>query len=115
MSETVGAVKALWRFPVKSMRGEEVELVDLTERGLVGDRAYALVDTESGKVISGKSPRLGRKLLGCRAAFIEAPREGNEQPPVRITLPDGTSARGDAADAAAALSEWASTETAEGC
>ena len=36
MSETVGAVKALWRFPVKSMRGEEVELVDLTERGLVG-------------------------------------------------------------------------------
>jgi uncharacterized protein len=105
MSETVGAVKALWRFPVKSMRGEEVELVDLTERGLVGDRAYALVDTETGKVISGKSPRLGRKLLGCRAAFIEAPREGNEQPPVRITLPDGTSARGDAADAAAALSE----------
>lgn len=105
MSETVGAVKALWRFPVKSMRGEKVELVDLTERGLVGDRAYALVDTATGKVISGKTPRLGRKLLGCRAAFTEAPREGNEQPPVRITLPDGTSTRGDAADSAAALSE----------
>jgi MOSC domain-containing protein len=105
MSETVGAVKALWRFPVKSMRGEEVEVVDLTERGFVGDRAYALVDTQTGKVMSGKTPRLGRKLLGCRAAFIEAPREGHEQPPVRITLPDGTSIRGDAADAEAALSE----------
>ena len=62
MSETVGAVKALWRFPVKSMRGKEVEVVDLTERGLVGDRAGCLpVDTGTGKVISGKTPRAGRE------------------------------------------------------
>ncbi|HET6920976.1 MAG TPA: MOSC N-terminal beta barrel domain-containing protein, partial [Jiangellaceae bacterium] len=62
MSETVGAVKALWTFPVKSMRGEQVEVVDLTDRGLVGDLAYALVDAETGKVISGKTPRLGQHL-----------------------------------------------------
>ena len=105
MSDAVGAVKALWRFPVKSMRGEKVEVADLTDRGFVGDRAYALVDTETGKVMSAKTPRLGQKLLGCRASFIDAPGEGDEQPPVRITLPDGTSIRGDAADAAAALSE----------
>jgi uncharacterized protein len=104
MSEAVGAVKALWRFPVKSMRGVQVELVDLTERGLVGDRAYALVD-ETGKVMSGKTPRLGQRLLGCRASFIEAPGEGHE-PPVRITLPDGTSIRSDVADVKAALSEF---------
>jgi uncharacterized protein len=106
MSEAVGAVKALWRFPVKSMRGVQVEVVDLTERGLVGDRAYALVDKETGKVMSGKTPRLGQKLLGCRGSFIEAPGKGHEQPPVRITLPDGSSIRGDAADAEAALSEF---------
>ncbi|MGH9287814.1 MAG: MOSC domain-containing protein [Acidimicrobiales bacterium] len=105
MSDAMGAVKALWRFPVKSMRGEKVEVADLTQRGLVGDRAYALVDTETGKVMSAKSPRLGQNLLGCRASFIDAPREGDEQPPVRITLPDGTSILGDAADAEAALSE----------
>jgi MOSC N-terminal beta barrel domain len=76
MSEAVGAVKALWRFPVKSMRGEQVEAADVTESGLVGDRAYALIDPETGKVMSGKNPRLGSNLLGCRAAFVEAPPGG---------------------------------------
>jgi uncharacterized protein YcbX len=104
MSEAVGAVKALWRFPVKSMGGERVEAAELTERGLVGDRAYALVDAETGKVMSGKTPRLGPNLLGCRAAFLEAPGAGDEQPPVRITLADGTSVRGDAPDVEATLS-----------
>jgi uncharacterized protein len=105
MSDAVGAVKSLWRFPVKSMRGERVNVADLTERGFAGDRAYALVDTETGKVMSAKTPRLGRDLLGCRASFVEAPGEGDEQPPVRITLPDGTSVTSDAPDIEASLSE----------
>lgn len=104
MGEVVGAVKALWRFPVKSMRGEKVEAADLTEAGLVGDRAYALIDTETGKVMSGKTPRLGPNLLGCRAAFVAAPEAGDEQPPVRITLPDGMSVRSDSPDAEPTLS-----------
>ena len=106
MGEQVGAVKALWRFPVKSMRGEQVESVDLTETGLVGDRAYALIDTDTGKVMSGKSPRLGPSLLGCRAAFVESPEAGDKQPAVRITLPDGTSVRSDTADVDATLSDF---------
>jgi uncharacterized protein YcbX len=106
MGEQVGAVKALWRFPVKSMRGEQVESADLTETGLVGDRAYALIDTDTGKVMSGKSPRLGPSLLGCRAAFVESPEAGDKQPAVRITLPDGTSVRSDAADVDATLSDF---------
>jgi hypothetical protein len=104
MSEAVGAVKALWRFPVKSMRGEQLEAADVTETGLVGDRAYALIDPETGKVMSGKNPRLGPNLLGCRAAFVEAPQAGAEPPPVRITLPTGTSVRSDAPDVDAILS-----------
>jgi uncharacterized protein YcbX len=106
MSEVVGAVKSLWRYPVKSMRGEKVGASDLTKRGFVGDRAYALVDTETGKVMSGKSPRLGPNLLGCRAAFLEAPEAGDEQPPVLITLPDGTSVGSDAPDVDATLSRF---------
>jgi uncharacterized protein YcbX len=104
MTDAVGAVEALWRFPVKSMQGERLHEAELSERGLVGDRAYALVDAETGKVMSGKSPKLGQNLLGCRAAFEEAPGLGHEQPPVRITLPDGASVRSDALDADAVLS-----------
>jgi uncharacterized protein len=48
MSEAVGAVKALWRFPVKSMGGEVVEAADVTERRLLGDRAHALGGHDPG-------------------------------------------------------------------
>ncbi|MGH9035274.1 MAG: MOSC domain-containing protein [Acidimicrobiia bacterium] len=104
MSEAVGAVKALWRFPVKSMRGAKVEAADLTEAGLAGDRAYALVDADNGEVMTGKAPKLGPKLFRCRAEFVEAPGQGDEPPPVRITLPDGSSVRSDAPDVHATLS-----------
>src|SRR5205823_2082543 len=71
-SEPVGTIEALWRFPVKSMLGEELEAVDLIEGGVVGDRAYAIRDRETGKVASAKHPKLWPNLLECRAAFVEA-------------------------------------------
>jgi MOSC domain-containing protein len=78
-----GSVRSLWRYPVKSMLGEELEACEVTERGLRGDRAYALVDAEDGKVASTKNPRKWARLFECRARFFD---EGDE---VRITLPDG--------------------------
>ena len=36
----VGSVVSLWRYPVKSMMGEELNASVVTERGLFGDRAY---------------------------------------------------------------------------
>jgi len=86
----VGSVVALWRHPVKSMMGEELNAADITERGLLGDRAYALVDPSNGKVASAKNPRKWPKLFDSRAAFVEPLRTGGKIPPVRITLPDGT-------------------------
>ncbi len=86
----LGSVVSLWRYPVKSMMGEELNAADVTERGLVGDRAYALIDPTSGKVVSAKNPRRWAKLFAFRAAYIEPPRAGTNIPPVRITLPDGT-------------------------
>ncbi len=52
ISEDVGSVATLWRFPVKSMGGEQLRDVEVTERGVLGDRAYALIDKDTGKVVS---------------------------------------------------------------
>ncbi len=54
---SVGSVVSLWRYPDKSMLGEEMNAVDVTERGLLGDRAFALLDSSNGKVVSAKNPR----------------------------------------------------------
>src|SRR2546430_17379030 len=97
-SEPVGTIGALWRFPVKSMLGEQLDAGDLGEGGMVGDRAFALRDRETGKVASAKHPKLWPNLLGCRAAFVEPPRPGDDLPAVRIELADGNSVLSDAAD-----------------
>jgi uncharacterized protein YcbX len=55
MSDTVGTIAELWRFPVKSMLGEMLDEAELTEHGLVGDRAYALIDGETGKVVAQRA------------------------------------------------------------
>jgi uncharacterized protein YcbX len=49
VSETVGTVAALWRFPVKSMLGETIDEADVSERGIAGDRAYAPPTSRPGK------------------------------------------------------------------
>jgi uncharacterized protein len=85
----LGSVVSLWRYPVKSMMGEELNAAEITERGLLGDRAYALLDSSDGKVASAKNPRKWSQLFDFRAAFVDPPRPGAKVPPVRVTLPDG--------------------------
>src|SRR2546422_6938940 len=87
-----GSVVSLWRYPVKSMMGEELNASEVTERGLVGDRQFALRDRETGKVVGAKNPRKWGNFFDFRAAFVEPPQIGSTMPAVRITLPDGTSA-----------------------
>jgi uncharacterized protein YcbX len=90
-----GIVSALWRYPVKSMRGEEMNAVDIGTRGLLGDRAYAILDRETGKVASAKNPKKWPNLFDCRALFVAPPVEGHGIPAVEVMLPDGTLARSD--------------------
>ena len=51
-----GSVVGLWRYPVKSMMGEELNAAEVADRGLVGDRQFAVVDASTGKVAGAKNP-----------------------------------------------------------
>src|SRR6266699_2997956 len=111
-SQLIGSVVSLWRYPVKSMMGEELTSAEVTKFGLLGDRAYAVLDVESGKVASAKNPKKWPNLFSFRAAYIESPRVGEEIPPIRITLPDGIMVRSDDADVDATLSRALGREVA---
>ncbi len=100
----VGSVVSLWRYPVKSMLGEELNATEVTKGGLVGDRVYALVDSSDGKVASAKNPRKWPQLFEFRAALADAPRAGMKLP-VRMTLPDGTQVDSEQADVHQILSK----------
>jgi uncharacterized protein YcbX len=86
----VSRVTALWRYPVKSMQGEPLETATIGPRGIVGDRGWAVVDTETGLALTG---RRAPELLFAYAALIDDD--------LRITLPDGSVAADDGA-----LSDW---------
>src|SRR5208282_1282079 len=85
MRKQVGIIAGLWRHPVKSMLGEQVAELDITERGAVGDRAYALREIATGKIVSGK--KFGR-MFEFRSAYEQPPTRGHLTP-VAIRLPDG--------------------------
>jgi MOSC N-terminal beta barrel domain len=94
----LGSVVSLWRYPVKSMMGEELNATDVMEHGVLGDRAYALVDTSDGKAATAKNPRKWPGLFDFRATFAEPVRPGARVPSVRILLPDGTTVTSDQGD-----------------
>jgi uncharacterized protein len=101
-----GSVLSVLRYPVKSMMGEELTIADVSEVGLIGDRAYALIDNSTGKVASAKNPRKWARLFDCHASFVEPPRKGHPTPPVWIMLPDGTNITSDQPNASALLSRY---------
>jgi uncharacterized protein YcbX len=87
------------------MLGEELVSAALTERGIVGDRAYALVDRVTGHVVSAKNPRKWPTMFAARARFVEPPREGCPLPAVRIQLPEGEQVDSDRNDIDAILTD----------
>jgi uncharacterized protein YcbX len=92
------------------MLGEELNSSYITERGLVGDHVYALIDQQTGKVASAKNPVKWGKLFDFRAAFIDSPQAVENIPPVRITLPDGSQIFSDHGDVDRTLSKVLSRE-----
>lgn len=101
--DIVGRIAALWRYPVKSMGGEKLAAATLDERGIVGDRAWA-VRTSDGKLGSGKTTRRFERvdgLLGFRVSYV------GETP--LIQLPSGATVRADSPVVDAVLSDVAGT------
>jgi uncharacterized protein len=84
-------VLELWRYPVKSLQGEQLDSVALWEDGLEGDRRFAIYDLQTGL---GLTARRVPELLFASARLRD---DGG----VEITLPDGSPARNDEE-----LSEW---------
>jgi len=107
-----GSVVGLWRYPVKSMMGEELNAAEVTERGLVGDRQFAVVDASTGKVAGAKNPRKWGNFFDFRAAYVEPPEGGSKLPAVRLTLPDGTVVTSEQPDLAQVLSRALGREVA---
>jgi uncharacterized protein YcbX len=78
---TVGTVASIRRYPVKSMLGEELASAVLDDGGVAGDRAYAVIDDETGKVVSVKRPKRWGRIFELTAA---AGSDG-----VTVRFPDG--------------------------
>jgi len=84
-----GTVMRLWRYPVKSMLGEQQAYLEVNARGVEGDRQFA-IRTAEGKFGSGKSTRRFRYidgLFGYHATYHNGVPE--------VTFPDGQIMRGD--------------------
>jgi hypothetical protein len=95
----VGIVQELFRYPVKSMLGERLDELDVSNRGVIGDRAWALREA-NGRITSAKK---WANMLEFRAIYDQTPRPEELAVP-RIVLPDGRSIHASDPDASEVLS-----------
>jgi hypothetical protein len=95
-----GVVAGLWRYPVKSLQGAQVDHVELGTTGVEGDRQWGVVDAATGKVLTAKR---WPALLEASAALDG---DGGDGGGVVLTLPDGAAWRSGDPDTDKALSAW---------
>jgi uncharacterized protein len=98
--QLIGKVIGLARYPVKSMLGEKLDEVFVTERGVLGDRAYALREVATRQIASAKK---FAKLLEFRSSYDSPPAPGRVAP-ITIELPDGRKIHAEDPDAAEVIS-----------
>ncbi|MBI3850229.1 MAG: MOSC domain-containing protein [Verrucomicrobia bacterium] len=65
----IGRVASLWRYPVKSMRGESLREAFLGFAGIHGDRVFAIRSSIAPKGFPYLTAREQRKLLACSPRF----------------------------------------------
>lgn len=104
-SSFAGVIEEIWRYPVKSMLGERTSVTEVTECGLLGDRAYALRDVSDGKIATAKNPRKWPNLFDYQATLGSTAKVGGKTPPATIRFPDGTTLDTEHGDISRALSE----------
>lgn len=100
--KVVGKVESLWRYPVKSMRGEELQEAFLGFAGVYGDRVYAFRSSAAPAGFPFFTAREQERLLQFRAMFrdpAQMAKPGNLDAAQAIA-PGATPVYGDAADVA---------------
>jgi uncharacterized protein len=65
----IGTVDSLWRYPVKSMRGEEMDEMFAGYAGVYGDRLFAFRSSASAKGFPFFTGRDQRQMIRYRARF----------------------------------------------
>lgn len=83
----VGVVKELYRFPVKSMRGESLPEVYGDWHGLDGDRRYAFVRSDNRSGFPWLTGREVPQMLQYTPRYTQPDDVADS--PVEVTLPDG--------------------------
>jgi MOSC domain-containing protein len=98
---SVGRVREIWRYPVKSMAGERLRRSQVSTQGLWGDRGWAIRDEASGEIHNAKRHPI---LMQCSAVYRSEPSV-DRVPHVEMTLPDGTTVSSDSPAVSHRLSE----------
>ncbi len=86
--DVVGRVESLWRYPVKSMRGEELREAYLTAKGVYGDRRYAFLSTGARKDFPYFTAREQHEMLQHRVRYLHP--EKMVRPQGELSLADGS-------------------------
>lgn len=85
--KAVGVIKALYRYPVKSMHGHQLDEVFLTEKGFAGDRRYAFVRADNHSNFPWLTSRQIHDMLRYTPYFTN-PQDPLKSP-VRVITPNG--------------------------
>ncbi|HEX3667549.1 MAG TPA: MOSC N-terminal beta barrel domain-containing protein [Acidimicrobiia bacterium] len=86
----------IWRYPVKSLQGEQLDAAEVDGDGLRGDRLWGIRDEATGKILTA---RREPTLLFASASLDDAGQPA-------IALPSGETRPGVGPDTDAALSAW---------
>jgi uncharacterized protein YcbX len=76
---TIGAVESLWRYPIKSMRGQEMPEAFMGFAGIYGDRCYAFKNSAARKGFPYLNANVQQQMLLYRPQFRHPERAS--QPP----------------------------------
>jgi uncharacterized protein YcbX len=91
----IGSVARLFRYPVKSMRGEELLATPIDFDGMAGDRRYAFVQAENRTAFPWLTGREVAEMVRYRPSF-EGGYDGTGRiPAVLVESPDGAQRRVD--------------------
>jgi uncharacterized protein YcbX len=101
MRRRIGLVSALWRYPVKSLRGEALTTAHIAESGIAGDRIWAVRELKYGGIMSA---RTWASMLALKARYED------DDGAVTIDFPDDRSVHAEDPAASHMLSAWLGRE-----